>query len=977
MPKPVAPEDLVIPPQDNRICGIICVCQMTAVLSSVALVYLTVAIYMPTLRAFQSGISEVPEMCTTTRAWFRENCDWLTCGEWCLSKSSGACTQIYVNLRHNGSELLFTNCTQTTNKTCYGIDQENAKKARCIADECKNLTGTFNCSQGECINITDAFECVFNQKGPPTKCSGRRGKITCIDLEGLQNCVRGTCERILSPYNCDRRCLDIPTRNKNVIILSGDRVYLSQCERAFDKETNTEVWSEDDKNIVMVSCYFIQNTTLGVEATDCINGTLVDDLQYFGDKTNFTHLSYVSVTNTVLMDKNGIVAPPEQNLMIANESNLLINMEGCVNTLRDECRDFLREYGKDGTDHNARARFPCFYAHDDPSKVVARFDLAGTYQNFLVASILPSVLFVVSCFMLVFCQKTVEVGDDAKMRFRGCPSKGLSAAGSSEKASANNLGDGGGGEHSTPAREPGAPRVPPPGALRAAAAQRAPAPDPAPGRPAPAAPASQPASQAQRRPSRGRGLTRDANATTTTSLHGPSSTCHFDHVDAARQWTLLGVTIVTVTSCYHVLLLLQRTADFVGQRARARGRDRRLVREGHVERAQASPARAPARGSSLTAERAPPPAAAIDLDESKQIMGAQGLGEDGEDGEEGLPGEEDDDSQVDGPGALGVGVDPPFDLAALVDKAKFYTSLCLGTTAIVSVFAFLFLIPFVVDPVISSIMADFDPEPVTCVVVEHVYAEGLRNCSWASCREGCTASPNRCHQLLVNYSRVPFREWRTRLFNTSEPVPVVPPPPPTQGPTEMPKWHLLRRTTRTPLPTTPTPAPPTPRHGGEGEAGEEGDEGDGADEEAEDDEPEDMSPATLPLEYRRRLYEVPWDVAETKFLVNTEGCGYPPKVNCTEFAKKYGGRHILKPFPCYYSRAYPEQVVARYSWEENLRNLVLSLIVPNVLFGVSVGVLSYWYCPSCNRGGCGRHKKPFIEKENEDEDDDYEEEEEY
>lgn len=444
MPKPVPPEDLLIPPQDNRICGTICICQMTAVLSSVALVYLTVAVYMPTLRAFESGISEVPEMCTTTRSWFRENCEWLTCGEWCLSKSSGACTQVYVNLRHNGSELLFANCTQTTNKTCYGIDQENAKKVRCIADECKNLTGTFNCTLGECINITDAFECRYQETGQELKCSGRRGKINCIEIDGLQDCDRGTCKKIKTPYNCDRRCLDIPTRNKNVIILNGDRVYLSQCERAIDKQTNAEIWSEDQSQILMTSCYAIINTTLGIEANDCINGTLIDNLQLFGDKTNFTYLSYVSVTNTKLLDEQRVVAPPEQDLMIANESFLLINMEGCVNTLRDECRDFLREFGKDGTDHNARARFPCFYSHDDPSKVVAHFDLPGTYQHFLVCSILPSVLFVVSCFMLVFCQKTVEVGDDAKMRFRGCPNKGISSSG--EKSSANNLGDGGGGD---------------------------------------------------------------------------------------------------------------------------------------------------------------------------------------------------------------------------------------------------------------------------------------------------------------------------------------------------------------------------------------------------------------------------------------------------------------------------------------------------------------------------------------------------
>lgn len=96
----------------------------------------------------------------------------------------------------------------------------------------------------------------------------------------------------------------------------------------------------------------------------------------------------------------------------------------------------------------------------------------------------------------------------------------------------------------------------------------------------------------------------------------------------------------------------------------------------------------------------------------------------------------------------------------LLEKAKFYTSVCLGkwesyqreslslyillystgTTAILSVFTFLFLIPFVVDPAISTIIADYDPVPVTCVVIDHIYAEGIKNCSWSSCREGCTSS---------------------------------------------------------------------------------------------------------------------------------------------------------------------------------------------------------------------------------------------
>ncbi|XP_063224225.1 protein tipE [Bacillus rossius redtenbacheri] len=235
----------------------------------------------------------------------------------------------------------------------------------------------------------------------------------------------------------------------------------------------------------------------------------------------------------------------------------------------------------------------------------------------------------------------------------------------------------------------------------------------------------------------------------------------------------------------------------------------------------------------------------MDSDECTVIMGAEGGGGGGGPADEGelIP------------------------VATLMEKAKFYTSLCLGTTAILSVFGFLFLIPFVVDPAITSIMADFEPRPVTCVTVSHVYAEGLRNCSWASCREGCTSAALRCHQILVNYSR---RAWA-----------------------------------------------------------EEG---------------------------ARRPDE--WDVADTRLLVNTEGCGYPPRVNCSEFARRYG--RTRSPFPCYYSHAYPELVVARYSWDDTLKYLILSLVVPTLLFGAAIGVLSYWYCPGCNRACHGNND--YVEK---------------
>lgn len=133
----------------------------------------------------------------------------------------------------------------------------------------------------------------------------------------------------------------------------------------------------------------------------------------------------------------------------------------------------------------------------------------------------------------------------------------------------------------------------------------------------------------------------------------------------------------------------------------------------------------------------------IDSDESTIIMGAE------------VGGEVDDT----GGGGGGETEELLLPLESLMEKAKFYTSLCLGTTAILSVFAFLFLIPFVVDPAISTILADYESTAVTCMAVEHVYAEGLSNCSWSSCKEGCTSAALKCHQIMVNYSRLPFEEF--------------------------------------------------------------------------------------------------------------------------------------------------------------------------------------------------------------------------
>ena len=50
----------------------------------------------------------------------------------------------------------------------------------------------------------------------------------------------------------------------------------------------------------------------------------------------------------------------------------------------------------------------------------------------------------------------------------------------------------------------------------------------------------------------------------------------------------------------------------------------------------------------------------------------------------------------------------------------------------------------------SAILSDF--RPTRCSVVNHSMDVGDRNCSWSSCREGCTRELYKCFQVIVRYA---------------------------------------------------------------------------------------------------------------------------------------------------------------------------------------------------------------------------------
>ncbi|XP_012280475.1 uncharacterized protein LOC105699768 [Orussus abietinus] len=418
----------LIPEQDRRICGSICLCQFTIVISCVALVYLSVAIYMPSHRAFHAGIEPEPVMCQTVNATLVNYCGWASCGEWCLTKTTGFCPQIHATVRRNGTDVVFQNCSKMVSISCPQVNLASLKRYNCNnGSECNVLSGMFNCSLGHCANMSELLLCHYKADGIVVDSEKDNMK-----LNGFFSCHNTRCTKIKGPFSCDRYCPKLVTSGVNVFLMQDDNVFTARCSRAvaLNKANGklpgtrlkepVEIW-EEDRGAVIASCLAVTKNGDSIRTEDCVNGTLLDEATVPQPFINFTTL--LDIYNRSLLhplDPTNVYVPSQRSLTIYNSSRLFINLEGCVNTLRGECRDFLATHGRDGDNQTAQSRYPCFYNKNDSSFVVARFDLRKTRIELLIAIIVPTSLFVISLTTLVVITRSVRVGDDAKMRCRYC-----------------------------------------------------------------------------------------------------------------------------------------------------------------------------------------------------------------------------------------------------------------------------------------------------------------------------------------------------------------------------------------------------------------------------------------------------------------------------------------------------------------------------------------------------------------------------
>lgn len=105
----------------------------------------------------------------------------------------------------------------------------------------------------------------------------------------------------------------------------------------------------------------VKNLCCFYSATDCINGTIYETKTIPRPYITFRQFWNLTGKHRNVVDPNNQYVPAQFALTIYNTSRLYINLDGCVNTLKGECLDFLQTHGRDGRNQTAQSRYHCFY----------------------------------------------------------------------------------------------------------------------------------------------------------------------------------------------------------------------------------------------------------------------------------------------------------------------------------------------------------------------------------------------------------------------------------------------------------------------------------------------------------------------------------------------------------------------------------------------------------------------------------------
>lgn len=277
------------------------------------------------------------------------------------------------------------------------------------------------------------------------------------------------------------------------------------------------------------------------------------------------------------------------------------------------------------------------------------------------------------------------------------------------------------------------------------------------------------------------------------------------------------------------------------------------------------------------------------------------------------------------------------DIRTLKEKALFYTTAFFVLLGTFSLFAFLFLVPFVIDPAFTTIFMQFDTRAAFCITVETEYHKGASNCSWTSCREGCTKDVYECTQIRVNYKiwKPPSNVTNETLSLTSknraiEPISVRQQPISFSAPKDL--GVRFERAIRD-YDYIEDPAALEKQVAAGAAAA--GDKSSGA-------------PGYEFMEYPDQTEltglmgnDSEWFFTGARLFPNVKGCGYPPMLNCSIWGKRY--KEIGSNFSCYYSKVDPGLVISDLDMWQNTLNLVYAMAIPIPSFIISVIYLTFAY----------------------------------
>lgn len=286
------------------------------------------------------------------------------------------------------------------------------------------------------------------------------------------------------------------------------------------------------------------------------------------------------------------------------------------------------------------------------------------------------------------------------------------------------------------------------------------------------------------------------------------------------------------------------------------------------------------------------------------------------------------------------------DKRTIKEKLLFYTTAFFILLGTFSLFAFLFLVPFVIEPGFTTIFMQFDTRPAMCVTTGTVQRRGVSNCTWSSCREGCTKELFECIQIKVNYKAA---------RNETNDTDIEPTDAPPQG-VQRHRIHMnepehdrasyrKRRAIRdynyddgesyyvdatdrvSKLSGNAIAHKDQLRYNDENLEDTSGEQ---YVEEGVDEDEDGVVNGT----------QSEWFIG-ARLFPNVKGCGYPPSLNCTIWTKKYKTEGTN--FSCYYSRVDPLLVVSDLDMWQNKLNLIYSMAIPIPSFIISVIYLAVAY----------------------------------